>query len=109
MSRELIEHDPLTGMSLWFEPLESEKKFRIHHTQDVAPALERNKLLQNANDYKKAGIKSGFQHFAHIPDIVVMQWWKEGIDVFNPSHIEAVKRKLRDPEYRHLRTTLGGI
>ena len=109
MSKELIDYDETTGMSVWFEPLESEKKFRIHHTQEVGGILERNKLLQNADDYKRNGIKAGFQHYAHIPDIIVMKWWQEGIDVFNRDHIEAVKRKLRDPEYRHLRTTLGGI
>jgi len=109
MSKELIDHDPLTGMSVYFEADESAKKFHIHHVQDVSAFIEKNKRLQNADEYKRAGIKNGWQHVAHIPDSVVMQWWKEGIDVFNPDHIHAVKRKLRDPEYRHLRTTLGGI
>lgn len=109
MARELIDHDPLTGISVWFEPLESEGKFRIHHTQDVEPFIEKNKLLQNADEYKRAGIKSGWQHVAHIPDVVVIKWLQEGIDVMNPDHLPAIKRKLRDPEYRHLRTTLGGI
>ncbi len=107
--KELIDHDPLTGVSTWFEAVESERKFRVHHTQDVQSLLEKNKLLQNAPEYKAAGIKADWQHFAHIPDIIVMRWRQEGIDVFNPDHIEAVKRKLRDPDWRHLRTSLGRI
>ena len=107
--KELIDHDEITGMSVWFEADENNKKFHIHHTQDVTGVLEKNKQLQNADEYKRAGIKAGWQHVAHIPDVVVMQWWKEGIDVFNPDHLPAVKRKLRDPQYRHLRTSLGAI
>ena len=107
--KELIEHDDLTGVSLWFEAVEGERKFRVHHTQDVEPAIERNKSLQNAPEYKRAGIRADFQHVAHIPDVVIHRWWQEGIDVFNPAHNEAVRRKLRDPEWRHLRTTLGRI
>jgi hypothetical protein len=109
MSRELLDHDPMTGMSTWFEVDESQKKFHIHTTQDVTDFIEKNKLLQNAPDYKKAGIKAGWQHVAHIPDVVVHKWMREGINVFNPDHKDAVLRKLRDPEYRHLRTTLGAI
>lgn len=107
--KELIDHDPLTGLKTFYELLPCGKKFAVHHEQDVESLLEKNKLLQNANDYKRQGIKDSWQHVAHIPDIVVMQWFKEGIDVFNKDHLPAVKRKLRDPEWRHLRTTLGGI
>ena len=109
MSKELLDHDPVTGLSTWFEVDESEKKFHIHTTQDVQPFLEKNKQLQNRPEYKQAGIKAGFQHVAHIPDVVVHKWLMEGVNVFDPNHKDAIMRKLRDPEYRHLRTTLGGI
>lgn len=110
MTKELISVDPSTGIHTWFEfEGGAEGKFNIHHTQDVEPIIEHNKRLQNEPDYKKAGIKNEFQHFATIPDIVIMQWMKEGIDVFNKDHWPAVLRKLRDPQYRHLRTSLGGI
>jgi hypothetical protein len=106
---EMIDRDPVTGLETWIECDESAKKFHIHHRQDVSQALEDNKRLQIVDDYKKQGIKRSWMHYAHIPDVVVIAWMKEGIDVFNPDHLPAVKRKLRDPEYRHLRTTLGAI
>ena len=110
MSRELIDYNPLTGMETYLVFNDSEPtKFQIHHRQPVTDLLESNKTLQNDPDYKKKGIKIGWHHVANIPDIVQMQWLKEGIDVMNKDHLPAVLRKLRDPQYRYLRTTLGKI
>ena len=86
------EHDAITGKS------------RLIATQDVDPILESNKRRQNDGpqymDREKA-----FRHAAHIPDVVWMKWKiEEGIDIFNKDHLPAVKRKLDDPEWRHLRT-----
>lgn len=110
IERELIDVDPLSGLRTYleFDDLEP-TKFKIRHLQDVEPILEHNKALQNEPDYKKGGIKQGWQHVAHIPDIVILEWLKEGIDVMNKDHWPAVKRKLADPGWRYLRTTLGGI
>lgn len=107
--KELIDRDPITGLECWIEADEAGKKFHIHHRQDVEGILERNSKLQTIDDYKREGIKRSWMHYAHIPDVVIIQWAKEGIDVFNPDHLPAVKRKLRDPEWRKLRTTLGAI
>jgi len=40
---------------------------------------------------------------------VVEQWLKEGIDIFNPAHEEAVKRKLNDSDNLFLRTAPGRL
>lgn len=109
MAKELIDYDPITGISLSFDYNEQTGKLALFHDQDVEPILEQNQQMQNDTDYKSDGIKRGWQHVAHIPDIVIMQWKQEGIDVFNPDHLPAVKRKLRDPNWRKLRTTLGNI
>ena len=109
MSKELVDYDPMTGMRLYFDYDEVDRKIVLHHEQDVSHMLERNVMLQNEPDYKKEGIRNDWQHLAFIPDLVILRWRKEGIDVFNPDHHEAVMRKLRDPEYRKLRTTLGDI
>lgn len=107
--KELIEHDPLTGVSTYFVDRSAEGKFSIVHEQDVSGIIEQNKRMQADTDYKRHGIKHDFQHVAHIPDTVVLKWRQEGIDVFNKDHTAAIMRKLRDPEYRYLRTTLGDI
>lgn len=107
--KELIDYDPINGISEFLIMEPGSRQFKVRREQDVEPILDANKRMQNDPDYKREGIKRNFQHFAHIPEIVYLQWLKEGIDALNPHHIDAVKRKLRDPEYRHLRTTLGGI
>lgn len=106
--RQFMDHDPYTGITTEFEWL-GNGKFHLHYSQDVEPLLEQNKALQNDPQHKRGGIDAGFQHVATIPNIVIAQWRAEGIDIYNPNHTAAIKRKLRDPAYRHLRTTLGDI
>ncbi len=88
---------------------EREDKTIIKTYQDVEPVLERNKMLQNADDFKKQGIKNGFQQVADIPLAVVHQWMSEGINIFKPEDWPKVKAKLKHPDNRFLRTTLGDI
>lgn len=107
--RKNIDFDRTTGLGQDFEYVESENKTVIRTYQDVEQILERNKQLQNADEYKRNGIKNEFQHAASIPLAVVHEWLKEGIDVLNPEHWPRVKAKLMDPENRYLRTTLGQI
>lgn len=109
MAKLLIDRDPLSGMSSFIDVQPADGTFRIVHEQDVTAALEANKRMQSDPQYKADGIKAGWQQVAHIPDVIVCKWLAEGIDVFNKDHMPAVMRKLRDPEYRHLRTTLGAI
>jgi hypothetical protein len=42
-------------------------------------------------------------HVGHIPASVGLKWLvEEGIDMWNPHHMDALKRKLMDSDYRHL-------
>jgi hypothetical protein len=76
-------------------------------TQDVAPILDSNGRLANSGDnYSKS---RDLQHVASIPLIVVEQWLKEGVDVFNPDHERAVMRRLNDGGYLKLRTGGGRL
>lgn len=107
--KRLLEHDPLTGITQYhyYDPLT--KETTIETIQDVEPILEMNRSLQNDNDYSKSGMKNEFWHAARIPNNVQYQWLKEGIDIFNKDHWPKVKQKLNDPEWRHLRTSLGKV
>ena len=110
MAKELIDHDIYSGLSTWLEFDELQPgKFHIHYAQDVGKTLDANREAYNDDEAKKQGIKAGWWHVAHIPDVVVLQWRKEGIDVFNPEHTPRIKAKLADPEYRYLRTSAGQI
>lgn len=107
MRKLLNRHD---GVDVIFH--DDGKKFVIEHKQDVEPILERNKRERNEfRSYREAEF-GAFEtaKYASIPAVVIIDWKERfGIDVFNPDHADAVKKKLNDPEWRHLRTTEGKI
>jgi len=96
-----MEDLPVTGV--WFDGT----KIIERKTQDVEPFLDRNKELYNAGDGYSPS--RDLRRAASIPLVVVEQWLSEGIDIFNPDHAEAIKRKLNDPENRYLRTAPGTL
>ena len=104
----LLDYDPTTGISTYhdYDPLTDETF--IHYEQDVERIIEFNKALQNDTDYSKQGIKKEWWHIAQIPIILQLKWLnEEGIDVYNKNHWPRVMQKLRDPDYKYLRTTSG--
>ena len=110
MTRRLVDRDPDTGMAVWHAYDELADATTIAHEQDCAPILEANKALANADD---RGFVSGARELrraASVPNAVVLKWLvEEGIDVMNPDHWPAVRRKLNDPAWRHLRTAPGRL
>lgn len=74
--------------------------------------LDHNKAEQNAipqKQYKSALRKKNMWKVASIPNIVVEQWKKEGIDLFNDEDWPKVRAKLNDPDYKWLRTSPGRV
>lgn len=82
--------------------------FTISRTQDVEPILELNKALQNTPQRTEH-----FRHIGTIPNIILEKWLNdEGANVLKMSTREFgqfIKRKLRDPDNRWLKTTDGRI
>lgn len=59
--------------------------------------IEENKQAEGINK------RSEVWHVGHIPASVGMKWLvEEGVDMWNPDHIDAVTRKLMDSDYRYL-------
>ena len=80
-----------------------ERTITAETVQDVEPILDLNKALQNA------GRQSGdFRHIGTIPNVVLVKWlYEEGANVWRMSAHEFgqfIRRKLNDPDWRHLRT-----
>lgn len=66
--------------------------------------IEENKRSEGVNK------RSELWHVGHIPASVGMKWLvEEGIDMWNPDHMDAVTRKLMDSDYRHLVPGLNRI
>lgn len=104
ITRRILDIDTERRITTWHEHDPVLGKTRIIYEQDVEPIIEANKTRQ-LNQGKAMDTGGDWWHAAHIPDAVWMKWRiEEGIDIFNRDHMPAVKRKLDDPDYRHLRT-----
>ncbi len=79
------------------------KTFHVEHWQDVEDIIDRNKALQNEPQRSDWG-----RHIASIPNVILVRWMNEdGVNVLGMSSDEwgrYIKRKLSDPDWRHLRT-----
>ena len=105
--KRLIEVQP-DGIVEWLHFDAATGAFAIERVQDVEPVLEANKAAASTGDGYSPSRE--LRQVAEIPMVVALKWKEErGIDVFNRDHWQAVKKLLRDPEWRHLRTSPGRI
>lgn len=100
---ELIDHCQETGLRKWMNYEEDGDQIQIAYDQDRAAQnviLDRNKSSQ-ADGFDR---RSDMWHAAHIPVGVMYEWLvKHGVNAWDPTHRDGVKRLLNDPEYRYLR------
>lgn len=71
MTKRLLEYDPLTKTTTWFESDGSGKNVRICQQQDVEEVLKYTKRLANDSSYKRKGIKEDWYHFATVPTTIL--------------------------------------
>lgn len=76
----------------------------IEKVQDHTEWIARNRAIRDT----ATGYES-FRHIGFIPDSLIMEWRKEGIDVFNKDDMPKVIAKLSSQEYQLLKTTEGKI
>lgn len=100
--RRLISQDPLTGISRWVEYDADTDTLTEYSEQDVTRELEASKYLQNDPDYWKNGVKDEMAHYAHIPNILLEKWMREGVDITDNAALFAMVNK---PEYAYLKVT----
>jgi len=104
--KRLLDVQP-DGIVEWFHFDEETGNFAIEAVQDVQPALDANRARANSHDGFSPARE--LREIAEIPAIIIVKWLNEGINIFDRNHWPAVKRKLRDPDYRWLRTSPGRI
>jgi hypothetical protein len=82
------------------------KGITVNHVQDVEDILERNKHLRSMEQRSDWG-----RHVASIPNVILTRWLNEEyergnvtIKLFGPEMDALVERKLKDPEWKYLRT-----
>lgn len=103
MSKRLLEYDPLTKTSTYFES-QGNGKFVIAQQQDVKAILEHNKRLANDTSYKRQGIKSDWYHFATVPNTVLHEiLTKYNLDWNNKDDLPKIE-KILQRDYKALLT-----
>jgi hypothetical protein len=87
----------------------AEKKVIASTTQDVEPILARNHVLRNEPQRSDWG-----RHIATIPNVILVRWLNEEyargntqLRMFTREFDELVATKLRDPDWKFLRTDRG--
>ena len=98
--------DP-TGILTRFVAEESDDTVTVERVQDVEPILEHNKRLYTMNDGYSPD--RTLRRVASIPNTVIEQWMKEGVNIFDKNAKEAIRRKLNDPQWLYLRTAPGRV
>ena len=106
--KRILSSDKASGITEIFHYDHMTGDVHIETRQDVTKILETNKALQNDESYWKHGVKNDMAHFAHIPDIVQLQWInKYGLenDPMRKGNEKLLFKLLNSPEYRYLKTT----
>jgi hypothetical protein len=102
--RQLLDTDPLTGVSTYFNS--EEGQFRFTSEQDVSLILDGNKSLANRDSYTTKGIKEDMWHYATIPAVVELEWkQKYGVTLEDPNDKKKIFQLLNHPDYRYLKVT----
>ena len=82
-----------------------EKLIVAESIQDVEPILEQNKALRSEPQRSDWG-----RHIACIPNVILVRWLNEeyargnvSLRMFSKEFDALVAKKLRDPDWKHLR------
>lgn len=84
----------------------------VRRTQDTTPYLEENvREFNEAPTWRPYSGKERLRKVAEIPNIVIEQWLKEGINIFSPDPAQqrAFRAKLDDYTNQKLRTYPGRL
>lgn len=84
----------------------------VTRTQDTTPYLEANQReMSAAPTWRPYAGKQRLRKVAEIPNIVIEQWLREGINAFSPdpAHQRAFRAKLDDYTNAKLRTYPGRL
>ena len=105
MTRRVLDHDPLTGVTTYFD-YTSDDVAHVTYVQDVNKILDTTQEMRSVTDYTSHGIKNDLWHYARIPDVVALEMLnKHGVNIH--AHKPDWKAILRciNAHYPYLKTT----
>lgn len=104
MLTRFLDFDALTGIQTLFHYNELTDETTLEYKQDVEANLESAKKLHTAAWDRRTSRKSDYEHYAHIPNVIIEKWRIEkGVDVFNKHHVKEVWALVNSPDYANLK------
>lgn len=104
MTRRLLDFNPSTGETCWYQYDQHSEQMVLTHEQNVEGILEfaHGKTLGNST---AKGIKGDMWHYARVPNSIIIEMkTKHGVDFFNKEHSKKMFALL-NTEYARFKTT----
>lgn len=102
--KRLLSYDAATKTSTYHHYDNETDTTHIETVQDVSGFLKKTKALANNSDYKRAGIKNDWYHFASVPNAVLMELKsKYNLDWNNKHDLPKIEQVLQR-DYKKLLT-----
>jgi hypothetical protein len=103
--RRVLDYDPLSKQTVYWDSDMANKKVSITHVQDVQHVLDAAHDMQMDEERTKNGIAQDMWHYAKVPSVVIMEMKeKHGVDFFDKNDWPRVFRLL-NTEYSRFKTT----
>jgi hypothetical protein len=87
---------------------ELDGKMYAHYQQDLEPHVEYATTLRNDDEYTRNGIKKGWLHVCHIPDVAIIELRGIGVDIFRAT-VKEIVSGLKKLNKEHLLTTRAQV
>lgn len=105
MTKRVLDHDPLTGITTYFEYTPDDQML-ITHAQDVTRILDEVEALRNNEQYSRDGIKNDMWHYCRLPLNVILDMKQRfGLDMMAAKPDWKSFFRLVNTEYPKLKAT----
>ena len=100
MSKEWFNFDEFSGTTEYtdFDPITGQ--CHITYEQDVQPLIDLNTSLRNEGIKHVNG--APFRHYATVPNVVILELRRKGIDFHNRDHLRRVLQEI-ETNYPYLK------
>jgi len=98
MDWELLDDGSWNGVRKWIRNGDEDDSVQVRYE-----GIGEHQIIEENKRAEERDKRSELWHVGHIPASVGLKWLaEEGIDMWNPHHSDALKKKLMDSDYRHL-------
>jgi hypothetical protein len=105
MAKLILDHNPLSGESVFFEFDNHTDEVRITHEQEVSKFMDIAHEIAVDDNQTAEGIKNDMWRYAKVPNNVLMEMMtKHGVNVFDRND-DAKFFDLLNTEYKRFKTT----